>query len=188
MGSRCSGRWVAATVVLSSALWWPAGALGNAPNLEFALQAVGEQAEERREGPWSAVIVDEGLQSLEQTGGDSTELVFGEGDSAVAVGADGEPPWSLVFAAMWAAEPGQYFSELGLSGRTTGRYEVIGDRLAVCYGDGAMICVDELFREVIVARARVEGVTWEVRATEGTQSLSVTADGAQQARFNRRRR
>jgi hypothetical protein len=177
----------ASLVALAALMLLPLRVLASPPPLRMALEALAEGAEERRDGSWTVTLVDDELRSLVKTSATAQSLTF-EGDGELTVSAVEAFPWSLVWALLWSSDPGEVQESLGSPSEPESSYKLVGGQVAVCYeSDPFRICFDELYRQVVLARGSVDGITWEVRATGDGRAAVVTRQGSQVARFRRSR-
>lgn len=181
---------VVVAALMTSALGAVQSVEARPPPVEFALQAVGELANERG-GEWSMTRVDDGIVALcagepgKKDNGDREGRVFSGDQHSVQVGPGSDMPWRLVWAVLWSSSPGNtladHFEDWG---EDTARIEVFDGAPVYCYGRTGRLCVDEKLRRIAVVEVPIDGVRWQLRSLREGDRLQVSADGSSVARFS----
>lgn len=161
-------------------------AMAIAPPVEVALQAVGEQADERRGGSWSMTRVDDGVATLCADDLSKEQGMSFSGDERqISVDGDAETPWNLVWALLWSSSPDERLGTyIGDWGDSTSRVEVFDGAPAYCYGEASKLCVDYELGYAVLLELEIDDVTWRLRTRRESSRLQISADGSQVARIS----
>lgn len=157
-----------------------------APPADFALQAVGQAADERNEAVWSMTKVGDGIVELcaDEQGGDSRR--FSGPESQLEARADADEPWQLLWGLLWSEQPAQIFDDFTDDwNERTARVEVVNEAPVYCYGDTSWLCVDESLRRIVVLEVEKDATRWAFRVTGDAEVVHVSRDGALLARVER---
>jgi hypothetical protein len=179
--SRRAGVWAVVITLIAGSV--TSQALATPPPADFALQAVGEEAEDRREGRWQLAIVDDGVKNL--CGAvDDERARFSDEESTLEVGTEADEPWNLLWAVMWSDEPHRALAGVhGDWADQTARFIVVDDEPVQCWGRESKLCVDRLARRVAVLEVDVDGVRWAFRMSRGGERVQITRNGSQFGRL-----
>lgn len=159
-------------------------AVGSVPPVDLALEAVGQEADERLEGPWTmTLVVDERPVRLcgEPVGDDGWRF---SGAETVEVVADADPPWNLVAAALWSESPSEVVRATDMTDES-GRVETHGGAPVFCWGSESTLCLQQQLYRVEYLDLRVGDTAWRIWTTGEGEHLHVSADGAHLARLSR---
>ncbi len=155
------------------------------PPLELAFEAVGEGAEERRDGDWTLTVTDGGVQTLCDVQREGETAVFRGDEQTIELSGQAPWPWRLVWAIVWASEPGEVLGQFDDDwGAETARVEVNDGEIAYCYGDESRICVDEQLRAISAVDVEVDGTRLKLEATADGTRLQIVEDGSPVARLS----
>lgn len=158
-------------------------AMAKPPPADFALQAVGGEADDRRDGRWQLVLVDEGVKNLCGSV-DQGSAAFRGDDSNLRVGPEAEEPWRLLWAVMWSDQPHRELANFRRDwADETARFIVVDDEPVQCWGDDSKLCVDRHSRRVVVLEVDVDDVRWAFRMTRNGERGQITRDGSQFGRL-----
>lgn len=170
--------------IVSVVVAWPAVAMAAPPPVDFALAAIGEVAEDRRDKAWSMTHVDEKVMTLCAKDIDSDGAVFSDGEQSLTMSSEAELPWGLIWAVLWSGSPGDELSaHVQRWDEATARVEAIDGTPVFCYGDDKKLCVDDEVRRIEVLEIEIDETTWRLRASREGTRLQVTEDGSLVARL-----
>ena len=156
-----------------------------APPLELVFQAVGEGAEERRDGDWTLTVTDGGVQTLCDVERDGEKAAFRGDDQTIELSGQAPWPWRLVWAVVWAPDPGEVLGQFDEDwGAETARVEVIDGEIAYCYGRESRLCVDEQLRAISAVDVEVDGTRLKLESSADGTRLQVIEDGSPVARLS----